>query len=387
MSSFTIDQSSLLTRLRELVAIESINPSLVEGGGGEGAVADYIGNQLDGLGVDVTFQRFDRDRVNVIGVLRGAGDGKNLMLNGHMDTVGVTGMEIDPFDPIYKDGKVFGRGAFDMKSSLAAMLTVAQAILDSGVKLNGDLVLAFVADEEYGSRGTEELVKDFTVDAAIVTEPTGLDVIIAHRGFAWARIDVLGKAAHGSLYNQGVDAIMKAGKVLVALEQLDQSFEKKPTHPLLGRGSVHASLIQGGIDLSTYPPTCRIDIERRTLPTEDKNFVIDELSELLSRIHDQDEEFKAESDVFFFRSGLQMNSDAEIVTQIIQSCKSSIGRHPQLVGAPWWTDAALLFDSGVPSILFGPSGDGAHAAVEYVDFKSVIQTSKVLADVVLNFCK
>ncbi|MFW9893859.1 MAG: M20/M25/M40 family metallo-hydrolase, partial [Candidatus Thorarchaeota archaeon] len=263
MSSYSLDKSSLLSRLKELVAIESINPSLVEGGSGETLVADYIVDQLDAIGADITLQRFDSNRVNVIGVLRGDGDGQNLMLNGHMDTVGTTGMEIDPFNPVYKDGKVFGRGAFDMKASLSAMLSVGEAFIQSKEQLCGDLVLAFVADEEYGSRGTEELVKDFTADAAIVTEPTTLDVIIAHRGFAWARIDVLGRAAHGSLYNEGIDAIAKAGKILLAIEQLDLSFEQLPKHPLLQRGSVHASLIKGGTELSTYPSNCRIEIERR----------------------------------------------------------------------------------------------------------------------------
>ncbi|MFW9813845.1 MAG: ArgE/DapE family deacylase [Candidatus Thorarchaeota archaeon] len=387
MSNVSIDHSILLSRLRELVAIESINPSLVEGGSGERMVADYIGECLEAMGAKVTFQRFDKDRVNVIGVLRGEGDGRTLMLNGHMDTVGVSGMEMDPFDPIYKDGKVFGRGAFDMKASLSSMLAVGDAFLHANPKPKGNLILAFVADEEYASRGTEALVKDFTADAAIVTEPTNLDVIISHRGFAWAKIDVLGRAAHGSLYNEGIDAIVKAGKVLVALEKLDRSFEERTKHPTLGRASIHASLIKGGTELSTYPSTCKIELERRTLPNEDREFIDSELSELLSNIHNQDDEFEAESNVFFFRPSLQMDSNAEIVTQVIQSCKRSIGKNPDLVGAPWWTDAALLLDSGIPAVLFGPSGDGAHAAIEYVNFESVIQTSTVLADVALSFCK
>lgn len=387
MSSLSIDHSLLLSRLKELIAIESINPSLVEGGSGEVSVADYIGDQLDAMGADVTFQRFDGNRVNVIGILKGEGDGRSLMLNGHMDTVGVAEMEIDPFNPIYKEGKVFGRGAFDMKAGLSAMLAVGETLLQTKAKRRGDLILAFVADEEYGSRGTEELVKTFTADAAIVTEPTNLDLIIAHRGFAWARIDVFGRAVHGSLYKEGIDAIAKSGKVLVALEQLDQSFERVPEHPLLGRGSVHASLIEGGSELSTYPSRCKIEIERRTLPNESKEFVSHELSELLSRIREQDEKFKAESDVLFFRPSLQMDSDADIINQVIQSSERTIERHPELVGAAAWTDAALLFDSGIPSVLFGSSGEGAHAAIEYVDFESVIQMSAVLVDVALNFCK
>jgi acetylornithine deacetylase len=309
------------------------------------------------------------------------------MLNGHTDTVGITGMEIDPLRPVYQDGKVYGRGAVDMKGGLAAMLAVGEALVRSNQQLRGDLVLAFVADEEYASRGTEELVKQFTADAAIVTEPTGLQVVVAHRGFVWAKINVHGRAVHGSLYGEGIDAIAKAGKALVALEDLDSSFGQGNQHPLLGRASVHASLIQGGSDLSTYPSSCKLQLERRTIPGESREQVASELEQLLKNIHDQDPDFIATSEVFFDRPCLETRTDAPIVQEIVHSCQKVIGETPELIGALWWTDAALLSNAGIPSVLFGSSGEGGHAPVEFVDFQSAINTAQILTATVSSFCQ
>ncbi|MHA2433165.1 MAG: M20/M25/M40 family metallo-hydrolase [Candidatus Thorarchaeota archaeon] len=250
MRDYGVDESYLLSVLQNLIAMESVNPSLVDGGSGESKIARHIGSHLHKMGLEVSYQELDEGRENVIGVLRGNGRGRTLMLNGHTDTVSITGMDIEPLKPVFRNGRVYGRGAFDMKGSLAAMLAAVQALLSSNAQLDGDVILAFVVDEEYASVGTEEVIKEYSADAAIVTEPTGLQVIITHRGYAWAKVEVFGKAAHGSLFDAGVDAIAKAGKVLVALEELEGQFQNQDHHPILGRPSVHASLIQGGIELT-----------------------------------------------------------------------------------------------------------------------------------------
>jgi len=387
MDKIAIDESAMLSQLKALVSIESVNPSLVDGGSGESEVAEYIGGKLEKLGFDTSYQTIDDERLNVIGVLQGLGEGPSLMLNGHTDTVGIAGMEIEPLRPAYRDGKVYGRGAFDMKGGLAAMLAVGEAIVRSKQQMKGDLILAFVADEEYGSRGTEELVKQFTADAAIVTEPTGLQIVVAHRGFAWARINVRGKAVHGSLHQEGVDAIVKAGKVLVALGELDQSFKRGQNHPLLGRASVHASLIEGGSELSTYPASCELQLERRTVPGESREGVIAELEDLLKSVRQQDPDFEATSEVFFDRPCLETRTEAPIVREIVSSCQKITKETPELIGALWWTDAALLSDAGIPSVLFGSSGEGGHAPVEYVDFVSLSKTAQILATTAASFCE
>lgn len=198
MCNIKINKTNLLKVLQDLIKIESVNPKLSSGGSGEYAIAYHIGNYLKEMGLEVNFQAIEEKRVNVIGILKGAGEGKTIMLNGHTDTVSLGGMNIEPLNPVFIDGKVYGRGSLDMKSGLAAMIIAVNSIIDSGLKTKGDVILTFVADEEYGSLGTESLVKDYSADAAIICEPTNLQICIAHKGFAWTKVEIFGRAAHGS---------------------------------------------------------------------------------------------------------------------------------------------------------------------------------------------
>jgi len=220
MSKITINEKELLTVLQDMIRIESVNPELSGSGSGEYVIANYLGNYLTEMGLEVNYQPIEYNRANVIGVLKGSGGGRAIMLNGHTDTVSISGMDIEPLNPVFKDGKVYGRGSFDMKSGLAAIIIAAKSIIDSGLKPKGDVFLAFVADEEYGSLGTETLVKEYSADAAIISEPTGLQICIAHKGFAWIKVEIFGRAAHGSRPDKGIDAIVKAGKFLVEIENL-----------------------------------------------------------------------------------------------------------------------------------------------------------------------
>ncbi|HEY9525887.1 MAG TPA: M20/M25/M40 family metallo-hydrolase, partial [Anaerolineales bacterium] len=239
--------------LSDLVSINSINPDLVPGSAGEGEIAHYIADWLKLAGLEVELIESVSGRPNVVGIARGTGGGKTLLLNGHMDTVGVAGM-IAGHTPRMEGGRLYGRGAYDMKGGLAAcMLAIAEATKRS---LRGDVIFTGVIDEEYASVGTMDLAKRFHADGAIVAEFTELQLILAHRGFVWLEIETIGKAAHGSRPDLGVDAIVKMGKVLNEIENLDQTLRANPTHPLLGSGSLHASLINGGQELSSYPERC-----------------------------------------------------------------------------------------------------------------------------------
>src|ERR1041384_72377 len=248
--------------LSDLVSINSINPDLIPGAPGEGEIARYIADWLERAGLEVQLVESVSGRPNVVAIARGAhstGDGKTLLLNGHMDTVGVAGMP-NPHQPTIKDGRLYGRGSYDMKGGVAAcMLAIAEAKKEH---LHGDVIFTGVIDEEYASAGSLDLAQRFYADAAIVAEFTELQLILAHRGFVWLDVETIGKAAHGSRPDLGVDAIVKMGKVLGALEQLDQTLRSKPSHPLLGSGSLHASLIQGGQELSSYPDRCFLSAER-----------------------------------------------------------------------------------------------------------------------------
>ncbi|HEX7512471.1 MAG TPA: M20/M25/M40 family metallo-hydrolase, partial [Candidatus Methylomirabilis sp.] len=213
MPAPTIDREYLVGTLADLIRINSINPSLVPGAPGEAAIATYVAHALRRLGLDVTTLESHPGRPSVVGRLRGAGGGRSLMLNAHLDTVGVDGMP-DSMTPIVRNGKMHGRGAYDMKGSLAACLAAVKALVDANVALRGELVLAAVADEEYASLGTTEVARHVSVHAAIVTEPTELDLCIAHKGFVWLEVETLGRAAHCSRFFAGIDANMRMGRFL-----------------------------------------------------------------------------------------------------------------------------------------------------------------------------
>ena len=386
MAEIQIKQDALLGLLQDLIRIDSVNPSLTGKGAGEKVIARYIADYLKDLGLAVRFQEIEENRVNVIGILKGSGGGSSLMLNGHMDTVSAEHMDIDPFAAEKKDGRIYGRGALDMKAGVAALIMALRSIMETGIKLKGDLILTMVADEEYASIGTEAAVSEYTADAAIICEPTGLDVVIAHKGFAWIKTEIFGHAAHGSLPHKGVDAIVKAGKVLTAIDKLGETELTKKTHPLLGSPSIHASLIDGGTGLSTYPDYCKIKLERRSLPGEDRRLVTAEMQELLQNIKRQDEQFKADFDVFFFRPAFEISPDQPIVQTVSRAFESICQRSPKFGGLSGWLDSAILAQAGIPCVIFGPSGEGAHAAVEYVDLESVITTTQVLVQSIMDFC-
>lgn len=386
MNSLKVNEKDLLEILQQMIRIESVNPTLVKGGSGESEIAGYIGNFLSEAGLAVKFQEVGPDRLNVIGILKGSGGGRSLMLNGHTDTVSIDGMDIDPLDPKYREGKVYGRGSLDMKGGLAAIMAATKAVIQAGVELKGDVILTFVADEEYASIGTDTLVKEYSADAAIICEPTDLEIGIAHKGFAWTRVEVFGKAAHGSRPGEGIDAIVKAGKVLVEVENLGSSILTQKTHRLLGSPSIHASLISGGTELSTYPSYCKIDLERRTIPGESRETVSGEMKRLIDKIRSEDEQFKANYDVFFHRPPLEISENELIVKSLARAYSAVLNKSPKTTGFSGWMDSAILAEAGIPTAIFGPGGTGLHAAVEYVDFDSVVTTAEILAGTIIGFC-
>ena len=369
--------------LSDLVSINSINPDLVPGSPGEAEIAYYIADWLKLNDVDVQLVESVSGRPNVVGIAPGTGSGKTLLLNGHMDTVGIAGMP-EAHQPRIKDGRLYGRGAYDMKGGVAAcMLAVAGARKQ---RLRGDIVFTGVIDEEYASVGTLDLAKRFHADGAIVAEFTELQLILAHRGFVWLEIETIGKAAHGSRPDLGVDAIVKMGKVLNEIENLDQTLRANPTHPLLGSGSLHASLINGGQELSSYPERCLLSVERRTLPGERPEAVEAELAEIAQKVQRSDPSFQTVVRRGIDRSPLETSEEAEIVKAIQAASVNVLNRPAQIAGVQFWTDAAVLSAAGVPSVLFGPAGSGAHAVEEWVDLSSVKACAEIYLAAAMNFC-
>jgi acetylornithine deacetylase len=368
------------------VRINSINPSLVAGGTGEGNIAAYVANALSQLGLSVDVHEVEAHRPNVVGMLRGQGGGKSLMLNAHMDTVGIENMP-EPFSADIIDGKLYGRGAYDMKGSLAAMIAAAKAIVDSGATLNGDLMLAGVADEEYASLGTMEVVKRYQPNAAIVTEPTEMQIALAHKGFIWYDVEVIGKAAHGSRPQLGVDANMKMGKFLGELEKLERELRGRLGHPLIGPPTLHASMIKGGTSMSVIADRCVLSIERRTLPGETEAQVTAELQALIDRVAEADRDFHATLRRDMLRDPFSVDEDAGIVRALDRAYAQTLKKQPDHAGVSFWTDAALHAAAGTDTIVFGPRGAGAHAAEEWVDLQTVEDAALIYAQTALAYCR
>lgn len=367
----------------QLVSIESINPDVVAGGSGELGIAHFVAEWCERAGLETTLSELAPGRANVVAIARGIGEGRSLMLNAHLDTVGVAGMH-DPFAARLEGGRLFGRGAYDMKGSLAAsMLVTAEAKRRA---LRGDVILTAVADEEFASIGTEAVAADLTADAAIVTEPTELRIVVAHRGFAHLEVEVQGRAAHGGRPDLGIDAIAKTGRVLVGIEELDRRLRANPTHAYLGSGSIHASLIEGGQEFSSYPARCVLQAERRTIPGETRDLAERELREIVERAGEGDTDFSAEVRAPTSREPFEVADDADIVRAVRREATHVLGATPETVGAPWWADSALLAASGIPTVLFGPIGEGAHAEVEWVDVASLEHCVEIYAAVAAGCC-
>src|SRR5689334_6142514 len=355
--------------LRDLVAINSVNPTLVSGAPGEREIADCVASELRRSGLDVSVEIVADGRPNVVGVLEGRRKGRTLMFCGHTDTVGVAGMA-DPFTPVERDGRLYGRGAQDMKGGVVAMMSAAAAIAARGLDA-GRLVVAAVADEEHSSIGADALVKTWTADAAVVTEPTDLQIAVGHKGFAWVELSVEGRAAHGSRPAEGRDAILRLGRVLGRLEALDRELQGRPPHPLVGTGSLHASLITGGRELSSYPDRATLQMERRTLPGEAESSAVAEVRAILDALAAEDPTFVATATPMFSRPAYEVPHGHEIAKALTDALTRAGGR-PQVTGASFWTDAAVLGHAGIPSVLFGPGGAGLHSTEEYVTLQDVL---------------
>jgi acetylornithine deacetylase len=375
-------RQDLLDLTSRLVAIDSVNPSLVAGGAGETAIARFIAGWAQAAGLEADVLEGTPGRPSVIVRARGTGGGGTLLLCGHIDTVNVDGMA-DAHAPRVEGDRLYGRGAYDMKAGVAAALVACREAATLGFA--GDVVVAAVADEEHASLGVQEALRAVAADAAIVTEPTELVVAVAHKGFVWAEIEVTGRAAHGSRPHLGVDAIVKTGPILTALGELDVALGAH-THPLLGRGSVHASLVQGGAELSSYPARCLLALERRTLPGETAAGVEAELESLLERCRAADPGLVAELRMLLAREPFEVAQTAEIVTAVRAAAAESNGEPPQIGGVSYWADAAFIASAGIPTVLFGPGGEGAHAIEEWVSISDTESVARTLVATARRLC-
>lgn len=372
-----------ISLLERLVAIDSVNPSLAAGAAGEGAIASVIAGHLRSLGLEVHLQAAAPGRPNVIGVLDGARPGRSIMLCGHIDTVGVDGYH-EPFRPIHRDGRLYGRGSQDMKGGVAAMIDAVRVVAARGLEA-GRVIVAAVVDEEFASIGADALVSEWTADAAVVTEPTDLQVAVAHKGFAWFEIETAGRAAHGSRPRDGRDAILHMGRILARLEAMDRELQARAPHPLIGTASLHASTISGGHEWSSYPDRCRLQVERRTVTGENVAGVEQDLEAMLRELAAADPDFDAKVRTVFSRPPYETPHGHPLPSMLLE-CAAGRGVRGRATGMSFWTDAGVLGEAGIPSLLFGPGGAGLHSTEEYVNVDDVIVCRDVLADLVVRWC-
>ena len=375
-----------LSLTRDLVRADSRNPDLIPGAPGERAAAAVLREALEQWGFRVEMHDAAPGRPNLVARIGGAAGGRSLMLNGHLDTVGIEGMTHDPLGAELRDGRLYGRGATDMKAGIAAMCAAAARAAARGA-LAGEVIVAAVADEEYESVGTRALVAaGVRADAAVVTEPTRLAICPAHRGFAWLTVTVHGRAAHGSRYDLGVDAIRLAGLLLAELDVVERELLPTRVHPLLGRASLHASLIEGGIGMSTYPDRCVLKLERRTVPGESAADAAREIQDACDRVRARRPEFRASVEPGFAQGPSDVATDAPVM-RALTAALAAAGEEVRIEGMPAWTDAALLNEAGIPAICFGPGDIAlAHAAEEYVEVAEIERATTVLEGMIGRWC-
>lgn len=379
MRQESISRDSALEVLQMLISTPSVNPSLApDEGHGEASIAGLARDWLTARGLRSWLEEAAPSRPNVLAEA-GHGQGPTLVLCAHLDTVGTAGMTIPPFEPVVESSRVYGRGSYDMKGSAAAVMTAAAALSAKG--LSGRVLIALVADEEYASIGAQDFVRRHPADACILTEPSEGRLILAHKGFVWAEIVTTGCAVHGSRWDLGVSAIGKMGRIVAALEAFDQLELRARIHPLVGPASLHCALIQGGSGLSTYSEKCALQVERRTLPGETPNQVLQELKEVVRRAGEE-----AEFNCLLDRPPLTCDRETKVAICVRDAAYSVTGQMPEETGVAYWMDAALFAAAGIPTVNYGPGGAGAHEAVEWVDLDSVVSCAHVLAEAARRFC-
>jgi len=369
-----------------LIEFDSRNPSLAPDAPGEHQVALFLAGILEGWGFKVELHEVVPGRSNLVARAgRSLPNARSLMLNGHLDVVGVERMNHPPFRPDILEGNMYGRGSADMKGGIAAMCIAARDAVERGI--DGEVVIAAVIDEEYESLGTRALIASgVRADAAVITEPTRLSLCPAHRGFVWARLDVRGRAAHGSRYDLGVDAITHAALIIAELDRMQTRSMSRHTHPLLGRGSLHASLISGGSGISTYPELCTVEIERRTLPGETERTFLDELASVTAMVRNTHPDLDVDITITTSQLASDVSRDAPVMTEMLDALRHE--RLPLRVeGLSAWTDAALLNEAGIPAICFGPGDIAlAHSATEYLPLAELDAATRVLTRFVDSWC-
>jgi acetylornithine deacetylase/succinyl-diaminopimelate desuccinylase-like protein len=383
----TIDQEQTTSLLADLVRIESVTPWLIPDGSGERGVAEFMTSWLADLPVKVEIEEIEPGRVNLLATLRGRGDGPTLCINAHADTVGYANWADRALLPEIQGDRMIGLGAADDKSGCAAGLLALRELVETGSRLQGDVVLACVADEEGVSIGTEHLVRTHTIDAAIVVEPDALPrLVVEHQGFGWIDVIVHGKAAHGSAPEEGIDAIVHMAEVIRRLDQRDREEFATTSDSFNGKTVFHTGTLQGGTDYATYPSRAVLGIEIGTQPGERLADRVREIEETLEECAQELPGFRGEVGVKLDRDPFQAKGHEPIVEALDAAAEKVIGRPFEPCGLNAWADAALMQAAGIPTVMLGPAGGNFHAPDEWVSIPEVSSLAQILVEAIRTFC-
>lgn len=365
--------TTVLQLLRDMIAIPSVNPMRANSGEFvERGMANFIETMLSRARIDCKRQQVAEGRDNVIGIVHATGSARNgLMLNSHMDTVPVDNMSIKPFDPVTKNGYVFGRGSCDAKASIAAMLAAVIEYANQSDR-RAPVVFAAMADEEFAFSGSWKLIEDsWPVSACVVGEPTELRRVIAHKGIVRWRINVHGLSAHGATPELGRNAVYGAARVALALEDYAQEMAKRHPHPLLGHSTLNVGKVAGGQAVNIVPDKCTLEVECRLLPGEDGRQTLHDCEQFLRERLAGAAQLDFE-DPYLTDPALETAPDAEVVAGLARSQQATLRFEREVVGANYGTDGSKLSRAGIQTVVCGPGNIGqAHTANEFVEIEQV----------------
>ncbi|MER9481968.1 M20 family metallopeptidase [Mesorhizobium sp. M0494] len=370
--------------LQELVKIESINPSLSPKGSGEKKVADFLGGFCRERNLPYEFQEVKDGRSNFLTWVPGQDADKRIVFVAHMDTVPIDRWESDPFSGEQREGRIYGRGSCDTKGSLAAMLIALGTIGERQPK--STVVVAASIDEEFRKIGARAIgLSGVSYDAAVVGEPTDLELVVAHKGSVRWQVEVEGVPAHTSKPHLGVNAITGMAKIVLALDELNQELALR-THPLVGSPTLTVSLIEGGIELTTVPPVCRIWIDRRLIPGERPQQAIQEVENILESFRQGEDNINVRSLLPALEDPAPDSAESSKIAAVAAEACADVAGTGKYIGVPYGTDASQLSLAGIPCVVIGPGSiDQAHTNNEFVEIDQLVKAVEIYQKVMLNY--
>lgn len=380
MTSITnrMTATDLLCRLVSCPSVNPGSPAMTGNRLGEGAMSEFLDALLQSWGARTHRIEYSPGRWNTVAVWQGKNKERSLLLDAHMDTVGIEGMTIPPFEPQLRDGRLYGRGACDTKGPMAAMLMAIRRILDSDGALPVTLHFAATGDEEDGATGvTHLLASGMTADAAIVAEPTGLNIVYTHKGACRFRVRLHGKAAHSSVPWLGVNAVTAAAEMIHAIQNDFIRRIRYQSHPALGMATVCVSTIRGGTRVNVVPDYCEFDVDCRCLPGEKRDDLANAMGGLLDTIAADIQGLQAKCDIFQWYPALSGCECSPFLSRMAVACQKVAGPCTTSA-ASYATHGGFYSQAGIPCIVCGPGSIAqAHTADEYIDLDQLQQAVNI----------